>query len=408
MDSSTSLAPSFSNTATHGRARKNIFIVHPSALITDYKPHGDGLLTYRYICELAARGHRLSVACEQVELANPVPANVSLYPLPARTKRGLLSRLAFAYEMRQLFKRLDSVERFDVAHQLNPVFTGLSLGLIGVRVPLVLGVYFVHWPYLRSSRLKAIVLDTICYLQQRVADAIVVSGPAARARVVSRRQRADRTHIIPCGIDLTAFPEQPFPGGDPVILYLAAIHERKGIFVLLRAFDLVARRLPTVQLLIAGDGEGRSQAEAMARKSVFADRIRFLGTVARADVSKTMAQSTVFCSPSFGEPYGMNIIEAMATGRPVVSTRAGGPVDLIDPRGGALVPPKDHVALADSLITILETPGLPQAMGSFNRSVARTYSWTSVIDQLEAVYNTLSRPVDDPQTTPNFQTRAGR
>jgi glycosyltransferase involved in cell wall biosynthesis len=372
------------------RSARKIFVIHPSALLTDHYAHGDGLLTYRFIYELSLRGYEISVACEAVELSKPFPDTVRLYPIKLASERfGFVKRVEYAWRMRRLFKRLDSVEHFDIAHQLNPVYAGLSLGLLGISVPIVLGPYVAHWPFRRTSKAKTVVLDAISRVQQALADGIIISGEVARTRIVSRHFRRANIFTVPYGIDLEMFPDVPISAQDPTILYLAGLSARKGILILLEAFETVAARLPNVRLVVAGDGPEREQARAMAQRSVHRDRIEFCGSIARRDVPATLAQCTVYCSSSFGEPYGMSLIEAMATGRPVVATAAGGPLDLVDPDGGVLVPPGDSTALANALVSVLANPETARGMGQHNRRAVAAYAWPRVIDRLEAVYHTV-------------------
>jgi glycosyltransferase involved in cell wall biosynthesis len=369
-----------------GRSSYRIFVIHPSRLLTDYQAHGDGLLAHRYVTELAARGHRLAVACEAVDLAEPMPPNVELYPLLVRGANDGIRRARYSWEMRKLFARLHARSRFDLAHQLNPVFTGLSLGLTGVRIPVVLGPYVTHWYDDRNGRLASALSDAVIRLQQRGAGAAIVSSRAARERILDRRLRERATFVVPYGIDLDAFPERPMPDGDPVILYLNWLAEKKGVFVLLDAFERVAARVPGVRLRIAGDGDDRDRVSAAVRSSKNADRIELLGKLSRREVAGALAASSVYCLPSFGEPYGMGVVEAMATGRPVVATAAGGPADLLAAGGGKLVRVRDPIALAEALIEIIENPGLAAAMGAANRRAAHAFAWPRVIDGIEAVY----------------------
>ena len=290
-----------------GRVSYRIFVIHPSRLLTDNQAHGDGLLAHRYVTELAARGHRLTVACESVDLEEPMPPNVELYPLLVGGANDALRRVRYALAMRNLFGRLHARQPFDLAHQLNPVFTGLSLGLAGVRIPLVLGPYVAHWHDDRSVRFTSALSDAIGRLQQRRADAAIVASRAASKRILDRRLR-ERTFVVPYGIDLDAFPERPLPTGEPVILYLNWLAEKKGVFVLLDAFERVAARIPRARLWIAGDGEDRERVFAAVRSSRNGGNIELLGKLSRREVAEALAASTVYCHPSFGEPYGMSIV----------------------------------------------------------------------------------------------------
>ena len=122
-----------------------IFALPPAAMLTDHLPHGDGLIAFSFIRELAARGHELHVAAGRVELAGEVPANVHVHRLgTGGTSR--LSRLRFGARVRRLYRQLDSAGGFDLVHQLTPVEVGVSLAVAGVTTPLVLGPYVPDWP----------------------------------------------------------------------------------------------------------------------------------------------------------------------------------------------------------------------------------------------------------------------
>jgi L-malate glycosyltransferase len=113
-----------------------------------------------------------------------------------------------------------------------------------------------------------------------------------------------------------------------------------------------------------------------------------VGAVSRDRVAEVMRSCTVYCLPSHGEPFGLTALEAMACGKPVVATDAGGLAYVVDaPRGGSKVPVGDAGALARALTEILSSPSLAEAMGRHNRRVAvEQYDWERVIDRLEETY----------------------
>ncbi len=365
----------------------HVFIVHPSDLLTDHRPHGDGLLAHRFIVELANRGHRIDVACEAQDLLRPMPRGVTLHPLRLRGT-GAIRRARHIVAIRALFERLHADDPFDLAHQLNPVTTALSLALVGTRIPLVLGPFVGHWPGSDAPLARAVAW-TAAWFQQRFAAALVLSSPHARNRIATSRA-VERTHVVPYGIDLEAFPKRPFPQGDPHIVYLASVERRKGVFVLLDAFEDVARTNPRVRLTIAGGGDGLASVRAHVRALSAADRITIAGRVARGDVSTLLGSATVFCMPSFGEPYGMAAIEAMATGRAVVVSDGGGLAHIVGARAGIRVPAGDVAGFARALRTIVADPSLARSMGDHNRQlVERRYAWDRVLDRFEGVYRAV-------------------
>jgi glycosyltransferase involved in cell wall biosynthesis len=125
----------------------------------------------------------------------------------------------------------------------------------------------------------------------------------------------------------------------------------------------------------------------MVGEMSLSNQICMLGAIARDKVRSLMHSCTVYCLPSYGEPFGMTALEAMACGKPVVVTAAGGLDSLVDDRGGVKVPVGDSEKLAEGLITLLRNPALCRQMGNHNREVAVSkYDWVVVLDELERIY----------------------
>jgi glycosyltransferase involved in cell wall biosynthesis len=105
-----------------------------------------------------------------------------------------------------------------------------------------------------------------------------------------------------------------------------------------------------------------------------------------------MQACDVYCLPSFCEPFGLTALEAMACSKPVVATDAGGLRYVVPEQGSRKVPPGNARALAAALAELLDDQGLRRRMGAYNRSIVeKHYSWTSVVDRLEAVYDQALR-----------------
>ncbi len=390
-----------------------IFIAHPSHFLTDCEPHGDGLVAHGLLRRLAERGHELHIAAGLTRLREPMPANVHLHPVPTRIphrrdRQPLLYRLEYAVRVRLLFARLHRQQPFDLIHQMNPVVGGLSLLLAGLGCPLVMGPLWPLWddPKRRAgsapslmARLKHLVLAA----QFLRADGVLVPTPAGAARLPRSLREAGRAYPFPIGIDADAFapaaPPSPAaadprePGADPVastVLFLANLQERKGIFVLLEAFDRVAAHRPAARLLIGGAGWDEAEVRRRIAELPSAGRIAMLGNIAREQVPATLARAGVYCLPSFGEPYGMSALEAMAAGRALVVTDAGGLGHLVPDGGSRKVRPQDAAALAEALDTLLGDARLQRQLGAYNRAhVEAHHSWPRVIDRLEAVYTAV-------------------
>jgi L-malate glycosyltransferase len=380
---------------TAGRSL-TIFVCHASGHPTDTLPHGDGLLALEFIRRLAERGHTLHVAIDRSTIARPLPPNAVLHPL--NDERGeALSPLVHMVRARALFERLRRSVRFDLIHQLNPAFTGLSLGMFGSGIPCVIGPYAGNW--LEKEKMSPMgharhaFRMAIRYAQQRHAAAILAWNQSAlinveRTGAMRNSQTRKKLHIVPPGIDTEVFA----PGDSPernqaVILFLANLVRRKGIFTLLEAFEHVAAAHPTCILHIGGEGPEKQELIERAKGSRFSARIRFLGKVDRAQIPAVMRDSDVYCLPSYGEPFGMTALEAMACGKPVVATDVGGLAELVTDAGGRKARVYDPKSLASALLEVLNSRDLRRAMGEANRGTAVAgYSWPRVMDRLEEVY----------------------
>jgi L-malate glycosyltransferase len=383
-----------------------IFVPHCSELLTDHRPHGDGLVSHALISRLAERGHQLYIAASQTDLRNELPRGAHLYDLRHRLDASVASRLHYMWQVRKLFQSLRVSTEFDLVHQLNPVFTGVSIALAGCGLPVFLGPFFSRWPedpstvsescrgWQRSLREKGRTL--IATLQQNLADYLLPATNVAIQQIVRGARCPSGVEVLPVGIDSSIF----CPGADgeasrsndgvsgPVtILFLANVVRRKGIFDLLQAFDRVIERCPQAQLTVSGTGAELAEVENIASRMRGRAQVRFVGHQSRAGTIALFQSADIYCLPSHGEPYGMTAVEAMSCGKPLVVTDAGGLGGLVDDEGGLRSPVADPERLADALCTLIADPARRKAMGEHNRSrVLETMAWDRVIDRLEEIY----------------------
>jgi glycosyltransferase involved in cell wall biosynthesis len=379
----------------------NIFISHPSPFLTDHQPHGDGLAAWEFVSRLSRRGHMVHVAAAAFDINGDLPPNLAIHPYRLRAPLAAMRPLEAMVKIRAIFRRLARGAPFDLIQQLNPVYPGLSAGLLRTGVPLVLGPFEPAWPGSKTAPGGSIrrgwrwafdrIVERANLAQERAASALILTTQAGASALREPERSGARMFVVPFGVDTQRFvpaPEGSLSDG-PSVLFLANLYARKGIYTLLEAFETVAAAIPQCRLDIAGDGPEadvvRGKVAAMASRA----RVRMIGAVSRDRVAEVMRSCAVFCVPSQGEPFGLTALEAMACGKPVVATDAGGLAYLVDaPRGGRKVPVGDADALAAALIEILREPGLAESMGRYNRRfVVENYDWECVIDRLETVYS---------------------
>jgi glycosyltransferase involved in cell wall biosynthesis len=225
------------------------------------------------------------------------------------------------------------------AHFLVP--TGLLAGLAG-RAPLVVTA---HGQDVANIGRIAGVRAATRLLVRRAAAVITVSEYLRRELEAKVPAAAGKTHVVDSGVDLDRFRVAPAPDGPPAYLYVGSLTQRKNVVRLADAFG----RLGEGTLTIAGDGPLRRELEG--RESV-----RLLGAVPHDRVPALIAESRVVCQPSLVEPLGQALLEAMACGRSVVTTRVGGPPEFVTPEAGVLVDPNDEREITRALAAAAALP----------------------------------------------------
>ena len=171
--------------------------------------------------------------------------------------------------------------------------------------------------------------------------------------------------VVHYGIEPDGAP-RPYSGGVPRLLCVGRLIPIKGHIVLLRAFAQARRRVPPLQLDIAGRGPLEPALRALAKELGVEDGVRFLGYV--APVQRAIEDAAAVVVPSMGEGFGMVALEAMERARPVVAAEIGGLGELVeDGVTGFLVPPGEAESLADAIVRLVSD--LPRAaeMGSAGR-----------------------------------------
>jgi len=217
----------------------------------------------------------------------------------------------------------------------------------------------------------------------RLAARIAVSEAAAWT---GRRWYGGEYTIVPNGVDVDAAPSGPKPtGGDLEILFVGRPEERKGLPILLTAFNALVEHVPC-RLTVIG-----AEREDVLRYVADPDLLRFMdirGRVSREDLWAELHRADLLCAPSLsGESFGMVLTEAFAAGTPVIASAIAGYSDVVsDGVDGLLVPPGDPQRLAEELQRVHFEPERLQAMGEAARLSAQRYAWPRVADQVTAVY----------------------
>lgn len=194
-----------------------------------------------------------------------------------------------------------------------------------------------------------------------MADALVSVSEPLSQELRGLGVRADRIHLVGNGVDEAVFRIQDksearrelgVPDGKKVVFFVGRLEPAKGIAELMQAWDRVAVEVPDALLVLAGDGVSRAEVDSWAARH--GEGVRVLGGRPLSEIARWHGASDLFTLPSWREGTPNAVLEALASGRPVVASRVGGIPDVLrDPDAGTLVPAKDATALARALVDAL-------------------------------------------------------
>lgn len=214
------------------------------------------------------------------------------------------------------------------------------------------------------------------------------SGVIANSRGLANLARAFDSSIeipiIPNGVDGSRFDAGQRDWSAPRLLSAGRIVYQKGLDLGMRA--LAQLRELDWHWYIAGDGPQMAHLTSLAQELGILDRVTFLGWQSQADLANGYHDANLFLFPSRHEGMPNAVLEAMASGLPVVATRIAGSEELVvEGETGFLVPSEDADGLRDALRIILTDPALREKMGAASRlRVERNYTWQKVAEQYQA------------------------
>ena len=226
-------------------------------------------------------------------------------------------------------------------------------------------------------------------LAYRAAHVVVANSTAAAGQLRREGVPDRKIQTIRNGVDGDVFNMRPRAIG-PLrrIITVANLRTEKGHDTLLAAARRVVRDQPEVEFLFVGDGPLRRTLEEQARAGGLARNVRFLGE--RSDVAALLRTSDFFVLPSRSEASPNGVLEAMATGLPVVATRVGGVPELIESGlNGVLVPPDHPDALTAVILDLIRRPAFALRLGRAARvQVESRFTFERMVSGFETLYRT--------------------
>ncbi|MDI6840582.1 MAG: glycosyltransferase family 4 protein [bacterium] len=315
-------------------------------------------------------------------IAIPYPTNRSVGVIP------------IGFRLNEKVKKvLNSSGSFDIIHMHGP---SPSLPLIALRCSSAINIltFHAHAPDLKLYKYFTYIIQP--YIR-KIDAAIAVSRVALTTmqRYLSYRQAGIQIPytIIPNGVDTKRFsPEvdglekfrQVSSEAGHNILFIGRFEPRKGLKYLIQAFQIVRQEFHDSKLIVVGKG----WLSKIKNQNAKIKNIYFEGFISPEILPRYYTSCDVFCSPAIGmESFGIVLLEAMASGKPVVATNIPGYREVItNGLNGILVEPKNPKSIADAIIGIFKNNELRTRLAKEGREAALRYSWDKVTRKIEQFY----------------------
>ncbi|MDQ5963628.1 MAG: hypothetical protein QG629_711 [Patescibacteria group bacterium] len=289
-------------------------------------------------------------------------------------------------------------EQFDVLHFHEPWIPVLSRQILARSNTVNVATFHAKLPETMASRAMAKIVTPYTKPLLKYIDTITAVSPAAAEYVGTLTD--DEIVIVPNGINLRDFRvkhEVKPKDSKKTVLYVGRLEKRNGVKYLLLAHKELLRKMPDVQLLLAGDGVDRLKLERMVEELEI-NNVEFLGFVSDKEKKRLLASADLFCSPAlFGESFGIVLLESMASGLVTVAGNNPGYESVMSGLGQlSLVNPRDTSEFADRLHLLLTDQGLRALWQKWAKKHVAQFDYNTVARQYLSVYESAcAKPTNE-------------
>lgn len=292
---------------------------------------------------------------------------------------------------------------FDVLHAHSPASVGLLAYLTAStkRLPLIYTYHtsitdYTHYiKFIGGTRILKYAAGWFSSASTNLGDQIVVPSPKFQ-RLLLEQKVTRPINVIPNGIDLTSFKAAKKPASlrnrlgiksdAPILLTVGRMDPEKRLDFIVDAFEILSKRVPNVHLVFAGDGSSRKGLEEKVSGTSAKERIHFLGMVNRAELPDIFHDATVFLSASTTEVHPISVIEAIASGKPLVAVADEAFEGMIENDLNGYTVPLDLQAYADTISNLLADHEKLERFGKHSMLLSEKYSIEGQVKALEKLY----------------------
>lgn len=291
--------------------------------------------------------------------------------------------LSLNYSIRSYSELLESS---DVIHAFTPiVWKSFSTPLVA---------HYHHWDDVSTPK-EYLYLPTSHQLWLQcydIADQVITVSNYSANDISKRGVDKDKISIVPNGVDLKTYYPGPsskeFDQWDTVLLYVGPLMERKGLKYLIRAMPDILNKHPNTGLLLVGSGE-RGPLVQLAENIGVKENIQFEGFVSEGELPEYYRSADVFVLPSLLEGFGMVLVEAMASGVPVVASNATSLPEVVG-QAGITVPKKESDSLYEAITELLDDSSMRRSLANqAEKRVQENFTWERAANQAFKIYSSL-------------------
>lgn len=340
--------------------------------------------------ELKARGHIAKIITPAPKgVLNPVLEDTLFVGVATDVKSPFhtTAQVSVSLDNESLDKILNT-EKFDILHFHEPWVPMLSRQILSRSTAVNVATFHAKLPEtMMAKTIEKVVTPYTRSIMKYLHGLTAVSNAAAE---YVRTLAIQDISIIPNGIDLAHYGKPTAMESENLILYIGRLEKRKGVKYLLKAYQSLAERDNAVELIIAGDGNDRVKLEQFVKEQKI-PRVKFLGFVDQETKLKLLSQARVFVSPAlYGESFGIVLLEAMASGVPIVAGDNAGYRAVMQETGEiSLVNPKDADDFSRRLYMFLRNDALRKTWIEWADEYVRQFSYPKIVSQYERLYEQL-------------------
>jgi len=316
--------------------------------------------------------------------------NITIHKLPINKKEihywtqkeiSLYSLKAFNY-----INKLN-IENYDLIHAFFGIPCGALAYLFRKKIPYIVSLRGSDVPGFNSRfSFQYIFLKPIVKQVWKASGAIIANSKGLKKLALKTDEKA-KIDIIYNGINVKEFSgKTDYNKENFTVLTVARLIERKGIDELIRAVSLLVKdNVIDIKLKIIGKGNMEEQLKALSYKLGVTEHIEFSGYVPHEELPFHYLTSDVFALPSKNEGMSNTVLEAMASGLPIITTDTGGTAELID-ENGIIVPVNSPESIRSAILDYYNNLELRKNHGTRSRKIAESLSWNEIMKEYFEVY----------------------